>query len=345
MIWIPKSHPLRAVFARTLRDAIFLPDKDDKRRLISWLARQNPPMTWDECCIFKPTLIKHHCKMSVPPAEVLYPVVSKVIETYGPLKDTQGTPLFGKATWNSVKNILEYVRRGYISDPPGVALYIQLGIAENGLPLYRCCRGTNYTEGGVHRTMHAVMPINGVSPRHMNNRLLDYIYGHNVDVGTYNSTGHRYSGHYDLWLTNKRQRIINSEQLRLLVPSARVVTGWVNGDLYHQTDEVSGILPVPDSVRIEADMLSYSDALPPKRHAYLAKKQGTRFPVITIVGAAERRLYSNLMRDDQSFAGPNGPVWRDAVKRWNREANGETIFYKVRIFVNINTTSLIHDDS
>ncbi|KAF8999552.1 hypothetical protein BDZ89DRAFT_1147678 [Hymenopellis radicata] len=76
-------------------------------------------------------------------------------------------------------------------------------------------------------------------------------------------------------------------------------------------------------------MLSYSDALPPKRHAYLAKKQGTRFPVITIVGAAERRLYSNLMRDDRSFAGPNGPVWGDAVKRWNREANGETIFYKL----------------
>ncbi|PBK95300.1 hypothetical protein ARMGADRAFT_795222 [Armillaria gallica] len=139
MIWIPKSHGLRITFARILRDAIFLPDLSDMKVIISYLARLSPPMTWKECLQKDPAFIKRHCKFVVPPPEILYDIVLKLFQTYGPLKDAQtGLPLFNASTWKTVKNILLLIRMGYISDPPGIPLYLCLGVESNGLPHYRC---------------------------------------------------------------------------------------------------------------------------------------------------------------------------------------------------------------
>ena len=55
MIYISKSHGLRVTFSRALRDTIFLPDPEDKRRIESYLSRQMPPVTWDECLLGKST--------------------------------------------------------------------------------------------------------------------------------------------------------------------------------------------------------------------------------------------------------------------------------------------------
>jgi hypothetical protein len=83
----------------------------------------------------------HHCKWSIPPPEQLYPLVERVFRTYGALKDAQsGLPLFNSAAWTVSKNILDLVQKGFLSDPPGVALYYQIGVDTKfgGLPLYRC---------------------------------------------------------------------------------------------------------------------------------------------------------------------------------------------------------------
>jgi len=58
MIYIPKSHGLCVTFSQALRDAIFLPDAEDKKRIVSFLACQNPPMTWNECLQSNPQFIK-----------------------------------------------------------------------------------------------------------------------------------------------------------------------------------------------------------------------------------------------------------------------------------------------
>jgi len=183
MIYIPKSHGLRVTFSQALRDAIFLPDLEDKKRIISYLACRNPPLTWDECLRSNPKFIKKHCKHVVPPPEQLYNLVSTVFKIYGPLKDAQsGLPLFSSNTWKTIKNILYTIKRGEISDPPGIAFYYCLGTSSNGLPHYRCWRGTNFTEGAVHRPIRKSMPFSGVSPRHTVNRLKDFVYRHNMLV-------------------------------------------------------------------------------------------------------------------------------------------------------------------
>ncbi|KAF6743937.1 hypothetical protein DFP72DRAFT_1079352 [Ephemerocybe angulata] len=304
MIHIQKNHGLRVTFARALRDAIFLPDAEDKRKLESVLARQTPPLTYDEGLRRNPQMIKRHVKHVVPPPEQLFTLVSKLFEVYGPLKDAQtGQPLFSPSAWKSAKSVLEYIKLGYISDPPNIALYYPLGIdKKTRLTIYRCWRA---------------------------NRLKDYTFRHNMRTGTYNTTGQHYLGHFDIHLINKCQELLNSSRIHAAVPSSTPVGNWVNGNLYVRTTEVFGILPVPDDVRLVSGLLSYDDEAPPKIQQYLAKRQGTKYAVITVHTDPERKLYSSLMQTDPSFTREGGPDWAKGTRRWNEGyANGVDIFYK-----------------
>ncbi len=186
------------------------------------------------------------------------------------------------------------------------------------------------TEGGVHTHIRSRLPIYGVSPRHMQACLLDFILRHNLLVGTFNSTGQNYKGHFDIWLTNKLQEmLIHTKEA---IPQSKLITGWVNGNLYVQTTEAFGILAVPPDVRAQCGMQEFDELLDCKQpHHFLASKQGTRKPILPIHSAEEQHLFSSLMREDTSFNGAGcGPVWTTAVKIWNRYADEhQGISYKV----------------
>ena len=109
-------------------------------------------------------------------------MVAKVLHTYGPLKDAMtGQPLFNKSAWKFAKNILTLIKNGYLSDPPGIALYYQIGLdnKNGGLPIYRCMCDTTMTEG-VHKQICSCVPVSGVSPQHLYSCLLDFILRHNL---------------------------------------------------------------------------------------------------------------------------------------------------------------------
>jgi hypothetical protein len=183
MFYISVAHGLRAEFARALRDAIFIPDPIDKARIVAWGLRQTPPKDWNGLLRTSSKWVWRRCKRIIPPPEELYPLVAAVFETFGPLKDAKsGLPLFNSAAWAVAKNILELVQKGFLSDPPGIALYYQLGVDKFFLILYRCIRGTNWTEGGVHTHLRSRLPTSGASVRHANASLKDFIARHNLLV-------------------------------------------------------------------------------------------------------------------------------------------------------------------
>ena len=47
-----------------------------------------------------------------------------------------------------------------VSDPPGISLYYTVGVdcKVGGIPVWRCCQGTNFVEGGVHHSIHDYFP-------------------------------------------------------------------------------------------------------------------------------------------------------------------------------------------
>ncbi len=189
MVYISRVHGLRIPFAQAFRDALFIPNIEDKACIETWLRTKN--LEWEDMLRYKSAWLWRHCRRTIPPPEVLYPLVYDVLHTWGPLKDAKtGLPLFNSSAWQTAKNILELVRNGYVSDPPGVTLYYCVGLdaAANGLPIYRCVRGTNMTEGGVHTHLRSRLPTSGVSIRHMRACLLDFILRHNLLVSTYVSS-------------------------------------------------------------------------------------------------------------------------------------------------------------
>jgi hypothetical protein len=185
MLYISRTHGLCVAFSRALRDAIFIPDKDDKQRIIVWGSLQNPPKTWAQILTQTPAWLWRHCKRVIPPPELLHPLVTDVFRVYGPLKDAKTSlPLFNSAAWGVAKNILDLIAKGFVSDPPGIALYSQIGVdaKAGGLPIYRCMRGTNMTEGGVHTHLRSRLPTSGVSIHHLLACLNDFILRHNLLV-------------------------------------------------------------------------------------------------------------------------------------------------------------------
>ena len=122
---------------------------------------------------------------SSPPPELLYSLVKEVFSSYGPLLDSEKKqPLFNAQAWKDARNVLKVIQSGLLSDPPNIPLYYQIGVDKKhaNLPLYRCVRGTNSVEGGVHHSGRRRLPISGVSARHASTRLHDFVLMHNLVV-------------------------------------------------------------------------------------------------------------------------------------------------------------------
>ncbi|KAG6848087.1 hypothetical protein H0H93_003468 [Arthromyces matolae] len=331
MLRISTSHGLRVPFAQTLRDAVLVPHPDDKQRIEAWLATKD--LKWDDVVKFKPNWLWRHCRRTIPPPEILYPLVHDIFMTWGPLKDAKShVPLFTPPLWKVAKNILELIRNGYLSDPPGVPLYYIIGLDKKagGLPIYRCLRGTNLVEGGVHTHLRSMLPSCGASVRHMITCLRDFILRHNLLVGTYNSTGKKYMGHDSIWLLNEIQEL--EITLATVHPSSSPIELlWVNGNLYQKTSEEMGVSPIPEHIRNQAGMAEYVDVTDKKqKQSDLAKMQNTRYPVLPVHTVREKKLFGQLMMECEEFRMSTSSIKAAAVKIWNRYADPENdIYYKL----------------
>ena len=180
---ISLQHGLRRPFSKALSRAFFIPNMDDRRAVDHVLRQKNT--TYEAKLRSNPDYIRKRVRYRVPPPEKLFSRIATVLKTFGPLCDAQTKqPLFNEKAWVVAKNVLEHVRLGDYSDPPDVSMYFEVGKDKNGLILYRCCRGTNDVEGGVHQNLIRRFTSFNVSPQRAVNMLLDYVSAHNMQVST-----------------------------------------------------------------------------------------------------------------------------------------------------------------
>jgi len=118
-------------------------------------------------------------------------------------------------------------------------------------------------------------------------------------------------------LTNRLQEML--VLMKSIMPDSQLLSGWVNGNLYVQTTETSGILPVPPDICAQCGMQEYNELLGSKQpHRFLAAMQGTRKPILPVHSDEEKKLFSKLMREHPGFNRVGtGPIWQEAVKIWN----------------------------
>jgi hypothetical protein len=145
-------------------------------------------------------------------------------------------------------------------------------------------------------------------------------------VGTLNSTGKCYTRHYSIWLVNELQEM--HMYVQDIVPESRLITGWVNGNLYVPTTEVSVVLPIPDDVQVKSGMGEYQLLLHFNQPShFLSLMQGTCKPVLPIHNSEKCNLFHKLVGENVAFASAR---WEAAVKIWNGYADKQKqISYKV----------------
>ncbi|KAG0161863.1 hypothetical protein DFQ30_005160, partial [Apophysomyces sp. BC1015] len=113
MVKVPKRHGLAKEFARRLRDAIFVVDREDRQLVEAYLAAKNT--TWNYMLTAKPAWVLRRVKRVVPPPEELLPVVDNLFKEYGPLICSRtGLPLFDCEAWRQAFHVLEAIRLGHV---------------------------------------------------------------------------------------------------------------------------------------------------------------------------------------------------------------------------------------
>ncbi|KAJ7924309.1 hypothetical protein B0H13DRAFT_1864173 [Mycena leptocephala] len=194
--------------------------------------QQNPPRTWEDLVRKSSDWVWRRCKRIIPPPEQLHGDVAEVFRTFGPLKDaTTGLPLFNSAAWAVAKNILELISKGYLSDPPGIAFYYQLDacgeqkiLKVEFTPIYALAFRLPVLRSDMPMLVSKIS-FCGTIFWYRYFLLVMNVETDAFQVGTFNSTGQRFKGHYSIWLTNEIQEPLSSPIL---------LTGWVNGNLYEQ---------------------------------------------------------------------------------------------------------------
>ena len=75
-----------------------------------------------------------------------------------------------------------------------------MGIDCDGLPYYRCIRGTNSIEGGIHMAIRRACGSLRASPELSDALLCNIQHHRNATVGHFNQTGKQWNSHYDDWI-------------------------------------------------------------------------------------------------------------------------------------------------
>ena len=185
---ISSAHGLRRPFARALRAAFFDYSIEDKTAVVDFLAKKN--VTFENMLREHPAWLLQRVRRFVPPPQELYERVYQVFSTYGPLKDAKrgSLTLFNDQIWDIAKSILDNIRCGFYSDPPGIPLYYTCGRDKHGLMRYRCVRGTNGIEGGVHQNIRRWFGVFNAGPAFAVELLRDYALHHNLRVGDHHDS-------------------------------------------------------------------------------------------------------------------------------------------------------------
>lgn len=169
-------------FVRRFRDILFVLDLNDKA-LVEQHLKKVKNTTWEDMMLKKSEWLLKRVRRYIPPPNVLYPRVKELFDTLGEsVCSKSGNKLFDNKCKKAAKSALDLIKKGYVSDPLDVPMYYYANTDSYGLPTYRCIRGTNSVEGGVHMNMIRKFGSYNASPELTDCALAEYRLRHNTDV-------------------------------------------------------------------------------------------------------------------------------------------------------------------
>jgi hypothetical protein len=180
---LSKKHSAFKAFAHDFSEAIFIRDKSDELAVRAVLEKNG--IDWEYAKRAKAAALNRRIRRYIPSRIVLEKRLQTLFDAYADIqcstKKARGS-FFSDEAKEMVKNLLETVRKGYLSDPPGISLYFLMGKDRDGLNLYRTARGTNSVEGGFHMVVRRVFGSLRASPELAECLLVNWILRRNMEV-------------------------------------------------------------------------------------------------------------------------------------------------------------------
>ncbi|KAJ3093379.1 hypothetical protein HDU97_009843, partial [Phlyctochytrium planicorne] len=233
--------------------------------------------------------ILKHCRRAVPDADTLLLRFNRVIEHFQDIVDpTTDEPFFRSKALKAVANLTSHIKNGCLSDVPGISLYQYAGKTKDGLPRYRCCRGTNANEG-YHRHLQNVLHHYSGSPELLHLSLLEFNFRWNVRAAVSNCGLHStIGGFYDQFLLEEINEISEGSFDR------SPYVGWATTFRFEDTTERSGLQSSGGgiNIRLAEDLEDVSDEPVP-------------MPYLTKSARAFQRLVGNQEAVAQPVQTPN----------------------------------------
>lgn len=316
-----KRHGLLKEFSRRFSESLFVLDEEDVKKVK--LALEANGESWDKKMKYDRQWFWKRAKHNVLSPQHLVPILKSLFLSFGPLKCSKsGRALFDKLVWNQALSVLKTVQLGQASDPPNVELYYKIGKKDKyGLTLYRCIRGTNSLEGGVHQNLIRKFGSFGAGPELADAMLTEYRLRHNLDVGSVNRLGCKFSSHYNPWLVQHIDALYQQLSVHKH-PKSDYLVVEINAMKFRGSNEVFGICPLPEeemqSLGIETaekepdnvndnhdrTIPTLQDTVSLKtgstlraiggRYTFVAKRQLCKFAVIATCISIQSRSYNSL---------------------------------------------------
>ena len=363
---LSKMHSAFNSFARELSQVMLIEDVDDRRAVEEVLARKGK--TWEQMMYSNPDNLHRCVRRFCPPPNILVPQLQALISSWQDVRcslDPSRGALFSATAHKAAEGLIRVAKLGLISDPPGYSLYYKMGVDRDGLPYYRCIRGTNSVEGGIHMPIRRTFGSLRASPDLTDALLCNIRHRRNATVGCFNRTGKRFSTHFDDWTRDEIVELAAEAGVSPSFPipdilATRVVTNETFGIIAIPNTLVTryGMKPMPNSESqvtplfkdTPVHLLTRLTTRPISPYVFLAECQQTAHAVIPIHTAEEYALFTKLMDSGNWFkpsthmpnAGRTSQTinFNELAKRWNEivheqatEATGNllspNIFYKL----------------
>ncbi|KAJ3842724.1 hypothetical protein F5878DRAFT_697092 [Lentinula raphanica] len=234
------KHSAYKDFAFRFSQAIFVRDATDEAAVRAVIERKGGSYEYMKRA--HSSALNRRIRRLIPNRHVLYARVKVLFDSFRNVKCStkagKGAPFFSDAANEMANRLLETIRLGFLSDPPGISLYYLMGRDRDGLNLYRCIRGTNSIEGGLHMLLRRMFGALSASAELTEALLINWLVRRNKTVGYHNRTGQKYKNHFDIWVLDEIVEISSELDVKTSFAPPPMLTTCV------ATSETFGIIPI-----------------------------------------------------------------------------------------------------
>ena len=304
-----KESPIVTWLMDALRDALYVVNEHDLRAVkskfeehgINFWSRYK--YDWDS--------LRPYFRRVIPQPALLQANIEAVMLAFNATSEGLRVSELGDgALPKAISKLMSHVAHGCLSDPPDLELYSKKKVDKFGLQIYRCHRGTNSAESGLHRHLIKKFASKNMSVEYSCIFLAFFCDRYNCDASDMKL------GHYNPEL------YVDLRNYHGSIYGEVIYAGIASGHEYELQDDLHFMVPMTAPEILDAEELKLYQ--PTVR--YLAEKMKVRHPEISQFNMFERIRFAAMVQ--KHFAvGAARPNFANMRLEWNATGLNENNTY------------------